>query len=352
MYHPNCKFWKIKPGTFTPEPGVEVVQMDAFRDPVDPHRARFGWMNLRARAGSVNRLEHILEIVMRIDNTVIEMATASEPLYFGHSNWGDEFNLLFLTGDDLADQFPARTVFTDTETGEQLGYVKCPNGCMTVHPVGISHWPGMLKEPHKIFNPPDELRRKVFAAVFCSAGRVDYNETLASKPSISLADWSHEPLPQFAKLKTGEIKVHHDRPEITEGRIGARNLLGMAIDSKRPLEAPEAIARVGAVTLDFITTEGTGERSFESADHSYLMSFFGEPAVEFTDASGKKLAHAQMGETDAIRIPAGVKFRFVQPATPNHAALFWMRRSTADEPGAGLPAPAAGGHPLHKVVNA
>ncbi len=350
-YHQGCKFWKIKPGTFTPEPGVEVVLMDAFRDREDPHRDKFGWMNLRARAAAPVRLEHVLEIVMRIDDTVVEMATASEPLYFGHGNWGDEFNLLFFTGDDMADSFPARTVFTDTDTGEQLGYVKCSNGSMTVYPVGMSHWPGKLKEPHKIFNPPDELRRKVFACVFCTAGKVDYNETLAPVKSVRMDDWSGERLPGFEKVKVGEIKVHHDRPDRTEGRIGARSLIGMAIDAKRPLEMPEAIARAGACTLDFITTEGTTGKTFRSDTHSYLMSFLGEPAVEFTGADGKLLAKAQMGETDAIRIPAGVSFRFVKPASPSHAAVLWMRKSVAGEPAAGVPAKVTGGFPLSKVVN-
>ncbi len=354
-YHQGCKFWKIKPGTLTPEPGVEVVPMDAFRDREDPHKDKFGWMNLRARAGAKVRLEHILEIVMRIDDTVIEMATASEPLYFGHSNWGDEYNLLFLTGDDMADAFPGRTVFTDTDSAEQLGYVKCANGTMTVHPVGMSHWPGKLKEPHKIFNPPDELRRKVFAAVFCTAGKVDYNETLAPAKSVKMtdgqADWSGERLPEFAKVKVNEIKVHHDLPERTKDRINVKNLIGMAIDAKRPLDEPEAIARVGTATLDFIVTEGTIGKTYRSDMHSYIMSFLGEPAVEFTDKNGKLLARAQMGEADGIRVPAGVTFRFTKPEKANHAAVLWMRKSVAPEPNAGVPAKEVAGFPLQKVVN-
>lgn len=350
-YHVSCKHWKIEPGSLELEPDVQSGPIEPFRTPEDPHKDKFGHFNLRAFAGAANHLEHVLEIVMRIDNTVIEMSTASEPLYFGHSNWGDEYNILFPTGDEMVDNFPGRTVFTDTDTAEQLGYVKATNGAMTVHPVGMSHWPGKLKEPEKIFIPPDEIRRKLFAVVFCSAGQVDYNETLAPRKSVSMKEWSGNRLPQFAKVKVGEIKIHHDIPSRTEGRIGARSLIGMSIESDREMEKPEAVARVGTATLDFFVTEGTTGNTFKSDTHSYLIAYFGRPKVEFFNAAGKRVACSQMGEADVIRIPAGVSFRFVIPEPENHAALLWMRKSVAGEPNAGVRAEVVGGFPLHKVVN-
>ncbi len=65
--------------------------------------------NLRELAARRERYEHHLLACATVDDVQLEIATASEPLYFAHINLSDEYAIALTTGDDLVDRFPLRT---------------------------------------------------------------------------------------------------------------------------------------------------------------------------------------------------------------------------------------------------
>ena len=60
-------------------------------------------------------------ICATVDGVQLEIATASEPLYFSHVNCSDEYALALPTGDELVDRFPLRTFLSDPKTGSDVG---------------------------------------------------------------------------------------------------------------------------------------------------------------------------------------------------------------------------------------
>ena len=73
--------------------------------------------NLRELVARPGRYEHHLLVCATIDGVQLEVATASEPLYFAHVNLSDEYALALPTGDALVDRFPLRTFLSDPVTG-------------------------------------------------------------------------------------------------------------------------------------------------------------------------------------------------------------------------------------------
>jgi hypothetical protein len=149
--HPISKNWQL------PAPD---------RAPLPPPLLR---TNLRYLASRLGRFEHHLMVVAKIGETQLEIATASEPLYFAHANISDEYALALPTGDALIDQLPLRTFFSDPIAGDDLARVKHGVGDILLHPYGSLHWPGRLRPP---FAPPDFVpvgRRALLSLVFCAS---------------------------------------------------------------------------------------------------------------------------------------------------------------------------------------
>ncbi len=115
-------------------------------------------------------------IVGRVGDTQLEIATASEPLYFWHQNLSDEYVLPLPTGDPMLDSFPFRTFFADPGSGQDVGRVKHGVGQMVLHPYGLLHWPGRLRAPYRTFEFAPGMRRAGLTAVVC-AGRVTPPDT-------------------------------------------------------------------------------------------------------------------------------------------------------------------------------
>ena len=55
--------------------------------------------NLLELASRPGRFEHHLTVVARVGDAQLEIATASEPLYFAHVNVSDEYAMALPTGD-------------------------------------------------------------------------------------------------------------------------------------------------------------------------------------------------------------------------------------------------------------
>src|SRR5206468_1134336 len=101
--HPTTRSWVFPPVVRPPLPdGIERT-------------------NLRELAARPGRFEHHLLVCASIDDVQLEIATASEPLYFSHINLSDEYALALPTGDELIDRFPLRTFLSDPRTGEDVG---------------------------------------------------------------------------------------------------------------------------------------------------------------------------------------------------------------------------------------
>ncbi len=160
--HPATHGWAFPPAQRDPLPeGIERT-------------------NLRELAARTERFEHHLMICATVDGVQLEIATASEPLYFSHVNCSDEYALALPTGDELVDRFPLRTFLSDPKTGSDVGRYNHRIGDLVLHPEGYLHWPGRLRPPYDPFEIPPGMRRCGLSLVYC-----------ASKPTP--ATWSPRP---------------------------------------------------------------------------------------------------------------------------------------------------------------
>jgi len=133
-----------------------------------PALAGFRRTNLRQLAARPGRFEHHLTVVARIGPAQLEIATASEPLYFAHVNVSDEYAVALPTGDTTIDRFPLRTFVTDARTQQDVARYNHRVGDLVLHPVGWMHWPGRLRPPFEPFAFPRGMRRCGVSLVFCS----------------------------------------------------------------------------------------------------------------------------------------------------------------------------------------
>lgn len=141
--HPSARTWKI-------------------------HDPPAGGVSLRALAARPERFEHHLMVVARIGEVQLELATASEPLYFAHANVSDEYALPLPTGDPELDAMPFRVFLSDPDDAEDVARIVHRAGDLVLHPHGYLHWPGRLRPP---FEPPRFLpgaRRAVLSLVMCA----------------------------------------------------------------------------------------------------------------------------------------------------------------------------------------
>jgi hypothetical protein len=166
--------------------------------------SRTNVLDLASRPG---RFEHHLTVVARIGEAQLEIATASEPLYFAHVNVSDEYAIALPTGDPLVDGFPLRTFIADAATGQDVARYNHRVGDLVLHPLGSMHWPGRLRPPYAPIVPPPGMRRCGTSLVFCacaptssrhlartvSAGREgDAKPYVETPPPLALLDALHE----------------------------------------------------------------------------------------------------------------------------------------------------------------
>lgn len=130
--------------------------------------ARAGRMNLRELGSRPERFEHHLVPVATIGSAQLELAVASEPLYFAHVNISDEYALALPSGDELVDKFPLRTFVSDGGTRSDVGRYNHRVGEMVLHPVGLAHWPGRLRPPYELPPFPPSMRRTGLSLVYCA----------------------------------------------------------------------------------------------------------------------------------------------------------------------------------------
>lgn len=149
--HPTTRGWALPPPR---------------RDPLGGGLRR---TNLRMLEARPTRFEHHLMVVARVGAAQLEVATASEPLYFAHANISDEYAMAMTTGDELVDAFPYRTFLSDAGTFEDVGRVNHGVSDLVLHPYGLLHWPGRLRPPYTPFTFPPGERRTGYTLVMCAS---------------------------------------------------------------------------------------------------------------------------------------------------------------------------------------
>lgn len=308
--HPAAARWTITPGTLELKSGAPAFRL----------------VNLRVWGANPKQLEHQLTIVAEVADAVIEAACASEPLYFGHVNYSDEFNLVFPIGFAPIDNMDVKTSLLDTETGEELGHYLSKIGDIVLHPVGICHWPGYMHR-YKDYRPPsDTMRMRVLSTVYCASGPVKYNESAQEKKCTTLeAPTEITVHPDFADMNLAPSKVKYTS-ELFEKRAGFVPMRAMIADADRAEDAPEVVARVGETCFDLIVSAGGPKKRFASEEKSYLICYRGSPRVALTTDSGADAGSATMGVADMLEVPAGAGFTITGTDDGKRCAVIWFRK--------------------------
>lgn len=182
--------------------------------------------NLKELAARPDRFEHHLIVVARLGCAQLEIATASEPLYFAHVNISDEYAVALPTGDPLLDAFPLRTFVSDRASGADVGRYNHRAGDLVLHPEGFLHWPGKLRPPFQGLDIPDGMRRCGVSLVYC-----------ASVPTPSTA----EVVPMPPGRKPDDVK-----PYVTGAGAPKLSLAGL-LDGP-----PGVVARIGGTELELV----------------------------------------------------------------------------------------------------
>lgn len=126
-------------------------------------------VNVRELAARPGRMEHHLMVVATIGKAQLELATASEPLYFAHANVSDEYAIALPTGDSMIDSFPMRTFLSDKDSNEDVARIRHRTEDVVLHPYGLLHWPGRLRPPYEPFPFPPGTRRAGLILVLCAS---------------------------------------------------------------------------------------------------------------------------------------------------------------------------------------
>lgn len=202
MRHPTTRTW-----TFPPD-----------RAP-DPART-----NLKELAARPARFEHHLTVVAQLGCAQLEIATASEPVYFAHVNISDEYAVALPTGDPMIDAFPLRTFVADRTTGADVGRYNHRAADLVLHPHGYAHWPGKLRAPYAPIAFPPGTRRCVLSLVYCASEPMP-----SSAPALALP----------AGRKPDDVKPYVSPPP----PLGIADLLR---------GAPGIVGRIGDTTLALV----------------------------------------------------------------------------------------------------
>jgi hypothetical protein len=161
-----------------------------------------GGPNLRELASRPERFEHHLVPVATIGTVQLELATASEPLYFAHVNYSDEYALALPTGDVMIEAFPMRTFLGDAAERD-AGRYNHKVGDLVLHPVGVPHWPGRLRAPYAPMDMLPGMRRCGMSLVYCAtaptpAGTLPTAADARAKPYV-------EPAPRMSIVSVMQV---------------------------------------------------------------------------------------------------------------------------------------------------
>ncbi|MCA9631667.1 MAG: hypothetical protein KC766_28620 [Myxococcales bacterium] len=216
--HPTTRHWRFPPSA---------------RPALPPGVRR---LNLRELAARPRRFEHHLVVLGRAGDAQLELATASEPLYFSHGNISDEYAISMNSGDALFDSVPFRTFFADRQSGEDLGRINHRSWDLVLHPHGYLHWPGRLRPPFTPPRFPGDERRTGLSLVYCgyrshpphperplsvSPGREDAAKSYGPKaPPFHLVGLKQDDAQLLGRVDTSSLELLVQPREVVAPRGG------------------------------------------------------------------------------------------------------------------------------------
>lgn len=218
-HHPSTKYWSFPPADRA-LPSAVLASPRAASTPGAEAEA-IQRVNLRELAARPRRFEHHLVVLGRAGDSQLEMATASEPLYFAHANITDEYAIPVNSGDALFDSLPFRTFFSDRESGEDVGRINHHSWDLILHPHGYLHWPGRLRPPYTPPRFPNDERRTGVSLVYCGyrphAPHPDRPLRLSPTRQDAAKSYAEEPPPFHL------IDLKHDSAQVV-GRVATSSL--------------------------------------------------------------------------------------------------------------------------------
>lgn len=280
LLHPWCRHWEIRPGWLRGDES-DAVALD----------------NLRVYGASKRRYEHNLEPIAQVGEEVLEIATASEPLYLGHINLTDEFNILMTTGDRLMDNTLVRTFFFRPYSEELVAYSFGAPGSVVLHPVDFCHWPGKLKDP---FAPQETTmeRRRLLTLVYCGRcpdpspeSRLTEKTLMAQGAALGLRD----DFPGLS-VSVGHTKVYSADPK----HFFTSSFLTKALLPDTPEGRWFRIARVRNSVVEMAALRSP--LSLQLAAGSYLIVFEGDLDASLRQKS--LCVEGRLGPGDMLRVGA------------------------------------------------
>ena len=297
--------------------------------------------NLRALASRPGRFEHHLMVVARAGGAQLEIATASEPLYFAHVNVSDEYAIALPTGDATVDRFPMRTFVTDARTLEDVARYNHRVGDLVLHPLGFLHWPGRLRPPFTPFVFPPGMRRCGVSLVFCAssptpggggpagvtAGReADAKSYVAESPPLVLRELGREGEGAVARVGDASL-ILVVRPRAVTAPRGAYVVI-LEADEGSPHAVCDLIHVPAGATLEgegiaraLVFASGTHAAEAPPASWDRVP---GAPMAPFEDAPRAPLPVSNQGveatSVDAERVTVAIGGR--SAVVPRH----WLAR--------------------------
>jgi hypothetical protein len=287
--------------------------------------------NLRELAARPQRFEHHLVVVARAGDAQLELATASEPLYFAHRNQSDEYAVPLATGDAMADAFPFRTFLSEFASGADVARINHKIEQLLLHPWGLLHWPGKLKPPWAPMAMPPGMRRCGLSAVLCgtrplapaerplfvSEGNDGACKSYGGEVPFLLADLRREPSRLVAMIGDADLELL-----VAPARIAPRHggyLL--VLDGEAPWFAGDLVWIPAGAAAD---GAGIGRALLLDADHDAPP-----PPPSWAQAPAPPFAPYE--EAPAEALPVDVGDLVIEPLSAELARVR-LGRSQADVP--------------------
>ncbi len=231
--------------------------------------------NLRELAARPERFEHHLTIVAQLGCSQLEIATASEPVYFAHVNISDEYAVALPTGDAMIDMFPMRTFVSDPRTGADVGRYNHRCGDLVLHPYGYAHWPGKLRPPFTPIPFPPGARRCVLTLVYCASTRTPSTAPIVALPEGRKPD---DVKPYIDPPPPLSLAALLDGPAGVVARVGDTHL--ELVDKPARISPPRGgwvVILVGAAPCDLIRVAPGDSLDGAGIDRALILSGDAEP---------------------------------------------------------------------------
>ncbi len=226
-------------------------------------------VNLRELQARPGRFEHHLMSVGQVGVAHLEIVTASEPVFAAHLNISEEYAVPLATGDAMGDSFPFRTFLMDPDTGADVGRIKHKVNQLVLHPHGLMHFPGRLRNGYETFEFAPGMRRCGITFVCCASKptlpdpsrelfvtegcETEVKGYIEPAPDFVFADLAREQTRRVGVVGEAELHLLVEPTEYAPGRGGY--LIVLAAEDRSPHFEGDLVYVPGGARLD---TTGLG----------------------------------------------------------------------------------------------